>query len=163
MIFFHYLKHRHHRSWVFFFKLDFFFYYLFVYSVAVIFFIRQVLCFCLTLVLAIRVLTLKRSAVGSAKHLRNQQAGGYPSTRPLPRVEKEEGGKKEGKHCWESHTGSQLTRNSQVLRISIMEPLVNCRWLEAYFTVLYQSLCILLTLFHWVEAIQFYEPPPILY
>lgn len=25
--------------------------------------------------------------------------------------------------------------------------------------MLYQSLCILLTLFHWVEAIQFYEPP----
>lgn len=54
---------------------------------------------------------------------------------------------------------SQLTRNSQMLGISITEPLVNCRWLEAYFTLLYQSLCILLTLFHWVEAIQFYEPP----
>lgn len=40
-----------------------------------------------------------------------------------------------------------------------MKSLVNCRWLEAYFTVLYQSLCILLTLFHRVEAIQFYEPP----
>lgn len=38
----------------FFFKLDF--YYLFVYSTAVVFFI-QVLCFCLTLVLAISVIT----------------------------------------------------------------------------------------------------------
>lgn len=144
-------KNRHHQNWIFF-ELDF--YYLFIYSTAVVFFIRQVLCFCLMLVLAIRVLSLKKSAVGSAKHLRNQQAYRYPSTRPLPRVEKEGGGALlKGIH-W-----SQLTRNSQVLGISITKPLVNCRWLEAYFTGLYQSLCVLLTLFHWVEAIQFYELP----
>lgn len=50
----------------------FFFYYLFIYSTAVVFFIRQVLCFYLILVLAIRIFSLKRPAVGSAKHLHNQ-------------------------------------------------------------------------------------------
>lgn len=101
-----------------------------------------------------RVLSLKRFAVGSAKHLCNQQAYRGTSTRPRPRVEKEGGGALLKGIRW-----SQLTRNSQVLGVSIMKPLVNCRWLQAYFTGLYQSLCILLTLFHWVEAIQFYELP----
>lgn len=36
---------------------------------------------------------------------------------------------------------------------------VNCSWLEAYFTAWYQSLCILLTLFHCVEALQLYGAP----
>ena len=90
----------------FFSSWTFFFYYLFVYSTAVVFLIRQVLCFCLRLVLAIRVLSLKRSAIGPAKHLRNQRAGCYCSSRPLPRVE-EEGGERKGggKHCWQAHTG----------------------------------------------------------
>lgn len=152
-------KKRHHQHWVFFQAELFFFYYLFVYSTAVVFLIRQVLCFCLRLVLAIRVLSLKRSAIGPAKHLRNQRAGCYCSSRPLPRVEERVGKGRWGQALLTGTHWSQLTRNSQMLGISITEPLVNCRWLEAYFRLLYQSLCILLTLFHWVEAIQFYEPP----
>lgn len=54
----------------------------------------------------------------------------------------------------------QVGRNG----ISIMKPLVNCSWWKTYFTQLYWSLCILQTLFHWVEATKFYEtpnPPPV--
>lgn len=107
VIFFLYLKknkNRHHQSWTFFFKMDF--YYLFVYSMAVVFFIQQVSCFCLMLVLAIRVLTLKTSAIGSAKHLCNQQAYCYPSTRPLcPEWERSMRGGKAGERCWQAYTG----------------------------------------------------------
>lgn len=59
VIFFSLLKKKKASSALsFFFQAElFFFYYLFVYSTAVVFLIRQVLCFCLTLVLAISVLT----------------------------------------------------------------------------------------------------------
>ena len=78
-------------------ELFFFFYYLFVYSTAVVFLIRQVLCFCLTLVLAISVLTqeiyllsISQSASWLLPYLETSIQGGRG------RWGQEGGG---GKHC----------------------------------------------------------------
>lgn len=62
---------------------------------------------------------------------------------------------KELKAC----AGQIHQQTNQAAGISIMMPPVNCSWLEAYFTACYQSLCILLTLFHRVEAVQLYGTP----
>lgn len=61
-----------------------------------------------------------------------------------------------------ARTGQIHQQTNQAAGVSIMMPPVNCGWPEAYFTAQYQSLCILLTLFHWVEAVQFYGAPNLL-
>lgn len=68
-------------------------------------------------------------------------------------VGRQKGGRgKELKAC----TGQIHQQTNQAAGASIMMPPVNCSWLEAHFTAQYQSLCILLTLFHWIEPVQLY-------
>lgn len=60
----------------------------------------------------------------------------------------------------ESHTRVTADRESHVLGRSIMNPLVNRRWLEACFTVLYQDLGILLIISLGWSYIVLWDPFP---
>jgi len=161
VIFFSLLKKKkHHQHWVFFSKLNFFFFTTFLSIQLRLYFSFDKYCAFVSHWCLLSVFSLKRSAVGPAKHLTISELAATLPRDLYPGWKRRVGkGRGWGQALLTGTHWSQLTRNSQMLGISIMEPLVNCRWLEAYFTLLYQSLCILLTLFHWVEAIQFYEPP----
>lgn len=139
-----------------FFKLEFLHYPL-LYSAAAVFFIWRAPRFCLLLMLATRLLLLGRSTLAPPL----SAICCCPSTRSRPRWEKSRVGG-EGKHRWKAHAGHSWQTQSGA-RISITKPLVDCRWLEAYFTLPLQSLYIFLTLSHWAEAVQFYGVPQTLY
>lgn len=103
-------------------KLNFFFNYLYLFNCGCISHSTS-MCF-VSLVLAISVITQRDLPLDLLSISQTSRTASCPSSRPLPRLE-EEGGERKGggKHCVGTHW-SRLTRNSQMLGISITEPLV---------------------------------------
>lgn len=131
----------------------------FVYSTAVVFLIRQSIYFALTPGACYQCLSSRDLPLDTTSITISELAATL--ARDLYWAGKE-GGERKGVRAsmlTRTFTGHNWQRNNQMLGISMQRPLVNCRWLEAYFTLLYQSLCILFFLFHWVEAMQFIGPP----
>lgn len=106
-------------------------------------------------------LSFKRSAAGfaDASLLSIDSSGGKPQS--CIQMDSTAMGRQKGRRGKElkACAGQIHQQTNQAAGISIMMPPVNCSWLEAYFTAWYQSLCILLTLFHRVEAVQLYGAP----